>query len=110
MHTLEEIRPDKLVLVGATSRDRQPGEISLYRVDPNESMDKEDVAARLGESVGGVIDLDHVIIVNQYFGSLPDDTVVIDVEAGDQTFGIGYSSEVQDAIPRILSLIREELD
>lgn len=110
MHTLEAIQPERLVLVGATSKGRKPGEITKYRIDHAEPTDEEDVVARLGESVGGVIDLDHVLVVNRYFGSFPVDTVVIDIEAGDQTFGVGYSPEIEAAIPRILALIKEELE
>lgn len=110
MHTLEEIRPERLVIVGATSKGRQPGAITKYRIDLEATTDEDDVVARLGESVGGVIDLDHVLVVNRYFGSLPVDTVVIDVEAGDQTFGTGYSPEIEEAIPRILAMIKEELE
>ncbi len=108
MHTLEEIAPRKLVLVGGTSRGREPGTVTRYPVDHAAPVDEEDVAARLGESVGGVIDLDHVVIVNRYFGTLPRDTVVIEVEVGDESFGTGYSPRVEEAIPDILKLIREE--
>lgn len=110
MHTLEELRPSRLILVGATSRGRDPGEITKYRIDHREDLDDQEVIDRLGESVGGVIDLDHVVVVNRYFGSLPEDTVVIDVEAGDQTFGTGYSDAIDAAIPLILKMIREEIE
>lgn len=110
MHTLEAISPQRLVLVGATSKGREPGAILKYRLDHDTPTDEDDVVARLGESVGGVIDLDHVLVVNRYFGTLPADTVVIDVEAGDQTFGTGYSPEIEAVIPRILELIKEELE
>lgn len=108
MHTLEAHRPRKLVLVAATSRGRKPGEIVRYAVDTEVAPDPDDVAIRLGESVGGVIDLDHILIVNRYFGSLPRDTVVIEVEAGDESFGTGYSEPVDAVVPRILELIRQE--
>lgn len=110
MHTLQELKPEKLVLVGATTRGREPGEVCMYRIEPDgmDDLDHEDVAARLGESVGGVIDLDHIVVVNRYFGTLPADTVVIEVEVGDQSFGTGYSPRINEAIPRIIELIRRE--
>ncbi len=108
MHTLEELAPAKLVLVGGTSRGRAPGTVTRYRVDQGAPLDPQEVADRLGESVGGVIDLDHVLVVNRHFGALPTDTVVIEVEVGDEAFGTGYSPEVEHAIPDILRLIHEE--
>lgn len=108
MHTLEAVRPEKLVLVAATNRGREPGEVVMYTVDSSVAEDPDDVVARLGESVGGVIDLDHILVVNRHFGTLPPNTVVIEVEAGDQSFGTGYSEAVHAAVPRILELVERE--
>ena len=109
MHTLQELRPKKLILVGATSRGGTPGTVRRYH--PAEvTVDEEDVIARLGESVGGVIDLDHIVVVNQYFGTFPADTVIIEVEAGDQEFGRGYSDSVNDALPQVIALIHREIE
>lgn len=108
MHTLEDLRPEKLILVGATFRGGTPGSVRRYSADEIE-IDEDDVVARLGESVGGVIDLDHILVVNKYFGSLPADTIVIEVETGDQEFGTGYSKPVEGAIELVVALIREEV-
>ncbi len=108
MHTLQEIRPARLVLVAATSRGDPPGTLRRYRpgTDP---IDPEDLAARMAESVGGVIDLDHTLIVNLHFGTLPADTVVIEIEAGDESFGVGYSGDVEDALARLREVVRAEV-
>lgn len=108
MHTLQALNPKKLVLVGATERGRRPGSVVRYRVDELPALSEEDVVARLGESVGGVIDLEHILVVNRWFGVLPDDTVVIEVETGDQSFGVGYSPEVEDSLGALIDLVREE--
>ncbi|MDP3983955.1 MAG: hypothetical protein Q8Q52_02970 [Acidimicrobiia bacterium] len=108
MHTLEELRPRKLVLVGAVVRGGPAGEIRRYRLE-GPPAEPEEVAERLGESVGGVIDLDHIVVVNRHFGALPDDTVVIEVEAGDDQFGVGYSPDIERAIAAILDMIDEEI-
>lgn len=108
MHTLEDLRPERLILVAATSRGREPGEIVRYPVDFSVPVDPDDVAIRLGESVGGVIDLDHILVVNRHFETLPRDTVVIEIEAGDESFGTGFSGPVEAVVPRILDLIRQE--
>ena len=108
MHTLEALDPHKLILVGATERGREPGTVDRYRIEDLPPLDADDVVARLGESVGGVIDLEHVIVVNRWFGTFPDDTVVIEIETGDQSFGTGYSEAVHAALGRILEIVREE--
>lgn len=109
MHTLQELQPERLILVAATVREgRVPGTVLRYRPDQN-NVDADDLVARLGESVGGVIDLDHTLVVNQHFGALPEDTVVIEIVTGDDAFGVGYSDEVEAALPRVMELVRADV-
>jgi hydrogenase maturation protease len=109
MHTLQEHEPDRLILVGSAHRGSDPpGTIRTYR--PNHDFTDDDVIAMLGEAVGGVIDLDHTLVVNQFFGALPDDTVVIEIESGDEAFGLGYSEAVEAALPALRAAILSEIE
>lgn len=108
MHTLQAMEPDKLVLVAAAGRGGIPGTVTRYSVSELPPLDAEDVVARLGESVGGVIDLDHIIVVNRWFDTLPADTVVIEIETGDQSFGTGYSADVGASLAKVRQLLRQE--
>jgi hydrogenase maturation protease len=109
LHLLQELRPVKVVLVGAMPRDVDPpGTIRRYKLDLTPPPDQE-VIDRLGEAVGGIIDLDHTLAVIRYWRALPDDTVVIEVEPGDRSFGLGFSSEVEAAVEPILAMVREEV-
>jgi hydrogenase maturation protease len=109
MHTLEALRPERLVLVAATVREgEEAGAVRRYRPDDGD-VDPDDLIARLGESVGGVIDLDHTLVVNRHFGTLPADTVVIEIVTGDDAFGVGYSAEVDAALPAVMQMVREEV-
>lgn len=106
-HRLTEESFDKVVLVGAVRRGRPPGEVVRYR--PSHRPDPGDVQARIGESVGGVIDLDHILAVGLYYGSFPDDTVVIEVEPAEEGFGTGFSPQVEAAVPEIVAMVRQEV-
>ena len=109
MHTLQELQPERLILIGATVREGGvAGTVLRYRPD-EDPVDADDLAARLGESVGGVIDLDHTLVVNRHFGTLPNDTVVIEIVTGDDAFGVGYSDEVEAALPSVMKLVREDV-
>ncbi|HYX44447.1 MAG TPA: hypothetical protein VE760_05335, partial [Acidimicrobiales bacterium] len=70
---------------------------------------EKDVADRLGEAVGGIIDLDHTLAVVRYWKGFPADTVVIEVEPGDRAFGLGFSAEVEAQVDAILAMVREEV-
>lgn len=109
LHLLQELRPAKVVLVGSMPRDVDPpGTIRRYKLDLTPPPDQE-VVDRLGEAVGGIIDLDHTLAIIRYWKALPDDTVVIEVEPGDRSFGLGFSSEVEATVEPVLAMIREEL-
>ena len=109
LHTLQDVAPEKVVLVGAMPRDVDPpGTIRRYQLDLTPPGDEE-VADRLGEAVGGIIDLDHTLAVVRYWKGFPADTVVIEVEPGDRAFGLGFSDEVESVVDTVLEMIQEEV-
>jgi len=108
LHRLKELRPEKVVLVGAMPRDVDPpGTIRRYILDLTPPGDKE-VADRLSEAIGGIIDLDHTLAVVRYWKGFPAGTVVIEVEPSDRAFGLGFSSEVEGRVDEVLAMVRAE--
>lgn len=108
LHTLQDLMPGKVVLVGAMPRDIDPpGTIRRYVLDQTPPSDQE-VADRMGEAVGGIIDLDHTLAIVNYYKGFPQDTVVIEVEPADRAFGLGFSSEVEAVVEEVLAMVREE--
>jgi hydrogenase maturation protease len=108
LHLLQEVTPAKVILVGATPRDDPAGTIRRYRLDLTPPDDLE-VQERLGEAVGGIIDLDHTLAVVRYWKALPEDTTVIEVEPGDRSFGMGFSQPVEAVMDEVVGMVREEL-
>lgn len=109
MHRLQELEPDKVVLVGAMPRDVDPpGTVRRYPLDLTPPPDDE-VQERLAEAAGGIIDLDHTLAVCRYWKAFPTDTVVIEVEPADRKFGLGFSEEVEATVDTILAMVREEV-
>lgn len=110
LHRLQELRPAKVVFVGAVSRGLDaPGTIRRYRLHPGPPP-PEDVHASLVEAVNGDVGLDHTLAVARHWGGLPFDTVVLEVEASDLSFGLGFSEELAGTIDELLRLVRNELD
>ncbi|MGH9187614.1 MAG: hydrogenase maturation protease [Acidimicrobiales bacterium] len=109
LHRLQELCPDRVVLVGAMPRETDPpGTVRRYILDLTPPPDEE-VHERLGEAVGGIIDLDHTLAVVRYWCGFPSDTVVIEVEPADRSFGLGFSDEVEGSVASILTMVREEV-
>ena len=109
LHRLQEVRPNKVVLVGCMPRrEDPPGTIRRYELDLAPPSDDE-VQDRLSEAAMGIIDLDHTLAVVRYYGEFPDDTIVIEVEPEDDSFGLGFSDTVEATVDTVLALVRSEL-
>ncbi len=109
LHRLQEVRPSKVILVGCMPRrEDPPGTIRRYQLDLTPPDDGE-VQDRLSEAAMGIIDLDHTLAVARYYGEFPDNTIVIEVEPADDSFGLGFSDEVEATVDAVLELVRQEL-
>jgi len=108
LHRLLELQPEKVILVGAMPRDVDPpGTIRQYLLDLTPPSEEE-VNDRLGEAVGGIIDLDHTLGVVRYWKGFPPGTVVIEIEPGDRAFGLGFSADVEARVDEVLAAVRAE--
>ena len=106
MHTLDDREPyDRMILVAGVRRQRQPGGIYCYRW-AHRLPDAQKIQARVAEAVTGVISLENLLIIVTYFGKLPDDVVVIEVEAADEGRGEGFTPYVESTIPAVIEAIR----
>lgn len=76
---LEELDPQALILVGATSRGRPPGTVERRRVVPTVPGPRR-VQAAVSDAVTGYVDIDLVVEVGRGFGVLPSRTVLVEIE------------------------------
>lgn len=110
MHRLQELQPERVVLLGCMPRGEDPpGTIRRYAVSDVPDPDPDEVHERLGEAVGGIVDLDHTLAVCRHWDALPADTVVIEVEPAESEFGWGFSQPVENAVDDVLDLVRREV-
>jgi hydrogenase maturation protease len=109
LHRLQELLPGKVLLLGAVPRGAdEAGSLRRYRVDVTPPR-PEEVQQRLEESVQGMVDLDHTLAVARHWGGLPVDTVVVEVEPADCSFGIGFSDDMAQVFDPVVAMVREEL-
>lgn len=104
---LSEHRYGKVIFVGAIRRGRTPGTVHRYLPD-GPLPPEEEIQARIGEGVSGTIDLDSIVIVCRYFKALPADTVVVEVEPEDDSWGEGFTSKVAASRSEVIELVRRE--
>ena len=109
MHNLDERGPyARIIFVAGVRRDRQSGGMYCYRW-AHQLPDLEEIQARVAEAVTGVISLDNLLIIATYFGKLPRDVLVIEVEAADEGWGEGFSPHVGKTIPKVIAAIRQHV-
>lgn len=106
---LEELAPDALVLVGSKRRHRPVGTIECRRLTDLD-LDVGTIQTSVADSAVGYVDLDLVIDVAWGFGTLPERTVVIEVEPAALGPGEGLSSVVEARMAALLDTVRDEVE
>ena len=96
---------ERVVLFAAVSRGRSPGTVTVYRwlgkLPPG-----EEIQARIGEAVSGVVSLDNLLIIGEHFGIWPKEVIVIEVEPEDESWGSGFSPAVAKAMDTVVAAVR----
>lgn len=100
-------RYSRLVLVASMQRGREPGSLHSYRWTRSNVAESE-IQARIHEAGGGVIELDHLLIVADYLSVLPEDVVIFELEPVDTGFGEHLSHAAARHQESILDRVRRE--
>lgn len=96
---------ERVVFLSAMAGGRPPGTITLRRWLGG-LPSSQDIQDRVSEAVTGVISLDNLLIVGEYFGIWPSEVLVVDVEPGPQEAGDSFTAPVEAAIPIVLSTVQ----
>lgn len=97
---------DRVVLIAAMPRGRQPGELYSYWYDRPLPPDEE-IQERVREAGAGVVDLDHLLVIAHRLGVLPPEVFVIEVEPVDMSPGIDLTSAAEARIAEAEALARQ---
>lgn len=109
MHNLEARPPyERAIFIAGVSRQRQPGRVYCYQWQ-HELPNLEEIQVRVAEAVTGIISLDNLLIILTYFEKLPQDVVVIEVEAADAGWGEGFTATVEKAVPQIMAQVHAQV-
>lgn len=93
LHWFEESpgkRFDRAIFAGAMERGREPGSLSTYSW-PLSPPDPDEVQERVAEALTGVISLENLLIIAQYFEVLPPETQVVELEPVELEWGMELS-------------------
>jgi hydrogenase maturation protease len=104
-----EPRYDRLILLAGMARGREPGRLYQYRWQ-GDLPDAAEIQARVSEAGAGVVDIDHLLVIAQYFGALPDDVRVIELEPVDVAGGDGLSPRAAALVEEAIEIVWREAD
>jgi len=106
---LEEfpVKFDKVILVSAANRGREPGTLEMYAWD-GRMPDEAGIQACVGEAITGVISLENLLIVCKQFGVLPADVKIIEIEPQNEEYGLEFSAVVAARVTDAIELVKSE--
>jgi hydrogenase maturation protease len=99
---------ERIIFVAGVKRNRPRGTIYCYRWQ-HQLPDVDEIQARVAEAMMGVISLENLLVIATYFGKLPHDVVVIEVEAVEDTWGEGLTPAVEAVLPQVIAAIRQHV-
>ncbi len=105
---LEDLRPDVLVLVGATARGREPGSVQRRELGPSQLTPRE-LQLAVGDAVTGYVTIDLLVEVATALGALPARIVTIEVEPISQEPAEQMTALAHAGLERALDLVRAEV-
>lgn len=98
---------ERVVILCAIEREeRNIGEITIYQWKGG-LPDEEQIQACVGDAATGVISVENLLVIGEYFKVWKDEVYLIDVEPGPEVAGEQLTSEMEEQIPNILSLVRQ---
>ena len=99
---------DRVVFVSATERDgRKPGTLDVSKWD-FAPLDEEIVQECVAESVTGIISLDNLMQILQYFKALPPEVFVLDLEPVNSEIGFECSPEITARFDEFSDIVKEK--
>ncbi len=105
---LEDLRPDVLVLVGATARGREPGSVQRRELGSSQ-LTPQELQLAVGDAVTGYVTIDLLVEVATALGALPPRIVTIEVEPLSQEPAEQMTALAQAGLERALDLVRAEV-
>jgi hydrogenase maturation protease len=95
----------RAVIVAAPLREgRLPGSVTCYRWD-GVLPSSDEIQRAVADAVTGVIFLDNTLIVTRYFGALPEEVVVVEVEPEIHEFGETFSPAIAGIFDELCELV-----
>ncbi len=93
---------ERVILIAAIERpERKIGDITVFKWQ-GKLPDEELIQRCIGDAVTGVISVENLLIIGEYFKIWKGETFVVDLEPGPEEAGEDFTKEMQQAIPDLI--------
>jgi hydrogenase maturation protease len=105
----EPDRFSRAIFAGAMQREgATAGELRVYRW-PHGDFTEDDVHERVAEGVTGIVSLENLLMIADYFGVLPQETLVTEIEPVEVEFGLELSPLGRERLVEVREVIEREI-
>ena len=102
-----EIAFDRVIFIVALERpERKIGDITVYQW-LGKLPDETQIQACVGDAATGVISVENLLVIGEFFKIWPKEVFLIDIEPGPEQAGEHLTDEVKVKIPEILRILEE---
>jgi len=99
----------RAVFVGAAARGRTPGTLH-QALGPLPLPSEAEIHGRVGDSVMGLVSLDNLLFISHYYGRLPQQVLLLELEPVDETWGCDLSAPAAPLVARAVDTILNALE
>jgi len=97
---------ERVIILCAIEREgREIGELDIFKWGGT-LPDEEQIQACVGDAATGVISVENLLVIGEYFKVWKDEVYLVDVEPGPEVAGEDITPEMEEKIPEIISVIR----
>lgn len=97
---------ERVVILCAIERKRRKiGDIDIFKWIGG-LPDEEQIQACVGDAATGVISVENLLVIGEYFKVWKDEVYLVDVEPGPEIAGEKFTPEMEEKIPDIISILR----
>ncbi len=101
-----EIPYERVVFLIAVARPgREIGQVSIFQWAGG-LPDERQIQACVGDAATGVISIDNLLVIGEYFKVWPKEVYLVDVEPGPEIAGEHLTTEVAVRVPDIVSTVQ----
>ena len=98
---------DRVILLTAIERThRQIGAISVFQWQ-GKLPDEKQIQACVGDAATGVISVENLLVIGEYFKIWPKEVFLVDVEPGPEQAGEHLTEEVAIKVPQVVQTIQQ---